>query len=190
MIDLVQYTKTFLQSHVRWEGEASSLRRAGILMPYVRRDAGLQFLLTKRTEGVEHHKGQISFPGGVQDEGDTDLVATALREAKEEIGLPPDAVQILGLFDDYPTHTGFLITPVVGYIDHLPQLTPNTDEVAEVLQVPISIFLDPERERRFQIERDGAVHDVYSYEYNGYEIWGVTAAIIRRFFRAMGVRGE
>jgi 8-oxo-dGTP pyrophosphatase MutT (NUDIX family) len=189
MIDLVQHTKTFLQSHTRWVGEASSFRRAGILMLYVHRDEELYFLLTKRTEAVEHHKGQISFPGGVQDVGDADLVETALRETEEEIGLPPNAVQVLGLFDDYPTHTGFLITPVVGYIDHLPQLTLNTEEVAEVLEVPVSIFLDPERERRFTIEREGAIHDVYSYEYNGYEIWGVTAAIIRSFFRAMGVRG-
>jgi 8-oxo-dGTP pyrophosphatase MutT (NUDIX family) len=134
---------------------------------------------------VEHHKGQISFPGGARDEDDGSIVETALRETREEIGLTPDHIQVLGIFDDLPTHTGFLITPVVGFIPLVPKLKPNSTEVSEIFDVPFSLFTDKRNETRKKIERNGIVREAYFYYHGTHEIWGITAAIIRSFVDAL-----
>lgn len=149
------------------------------------RENTLSVLLTKRTEDVEHHKGQISFPGGGIDQGDNDIVATALREASEEIGLDPGDVQILGLFDDHWTPSGYCITPVVGFCSRLPQLTPNPDEVEKIIEIPVSFFLDSKNERVEHRRRGDRDLPVYFYTYGDLIIWGATAAMLRSILRSV-----
>ncbi|HWP83318.1 MAG TPA: CoA pyrophosphatase [Bacteroidota bacterium] len=181
----IESIREFLRSYKRKEIYNDALSPAGVLMPLVRQNDSLAFLLTKRTDRVEHHKGQISFPGGAMDSNDESIIATALRETEEEIGLPRTAVEVLGTFDDFWTPTGFRITPVAGYVSSLPQLTISAGEVETILTVPVDFFLNPTNERIVQMERDGTKHDVYFYRYGEHEVWGATAAIIRAFLRAL-----
>ena len=153
--------------------------RAAVLVPLVETDSSLQLLFTMRTNSVETHKGQISFPGGMVEKDDNDLIHTAVREAEEEIGLPSSAIEIVGMLDDMATPTGFIITPVVGTIRQLPPLAPNPDEVEEVFQVPLAFFLEKENGRSEQRELKGKMREIWFYEHEGKTIWGVTAFIIR-----------
>ena len=181
MIATPKEFKAFFDSYKRKKIDDPALTRAGVLMPFFEKERQMHVLLTKRTDAVEHHKGQISFPGGAVDSKDTDIIATALREAEEEIGLPKESIEVLGLFDDFWTPTGFIITPVVGYVPSLPILTVNSEEVATILEVPVSLFLDKTKERTGQREREGKKFDLYFYDYGPHEIWGATAAILRSF---------
>jgi 8-oxo-dGTP pyrophosphatase MutT (NUDIX family) len=173
--------RKFLDGFQRRELGKPDLKKAAVLMLFYPKGDALYVLLTKRTEDVEHHKGQISFPGGSRDEDDDHFVATALRESEEEIGLPSESVEVLGLLNDYETPSGFAITPVVAYAACLPPLRPNAMEVAEILEVPVSLFLDKEKVRVEKFTRLGKVIDVYFYRFGEYEIWGATAAILRGF---------
>ena len=181
----VEQIRKFLEGHRRRELEKSHLKKAAVLILFYPKGEELFVLLTKRTEDVEHHKGQVSFPGGSQDDDDVNLVATALRESEEEIGLPQDAVQVFGMLDEYETPSGFAITPVVAYAHCLPLLKHNAIEVAEILEVPISLFLDKRNERVEKRVRLGTLLDVYFYRFGDYEIWGATAAILRAFLHAL-----
>ena len=181
--------RQFLSGHHRREINNAALKHASVLILLFPKDGSLHVLLTRRTEDVEHHKGQISFPGGSVDEGDEDIVSTALRETEEEIGLHRDSIQVLGKFDDLEVPSGFTITPIIAFVDALPALSLNKDEVAEVLLVPLSIFLDKTNERMQQMYRMGRMNDVYFYRYGRDEIWGATAAMIRAFLDAMKVAG-
>ncbi len=155
--------------------------RASVLVPIVSVHGELHLLLTVRTHEVETHKGQISFPGGVCDSEDNDETETALREAEEEIGLPESSVDILGLLDDFVTPTGFLITPLVGYIHALPLLKPNPEEVAEILFVPVSFFADEQNGRSEERTINGKQLKVWFFNYKQHTIWGATAAMIKHF---------
>jgi 8-oxo-dGTP pyrophosphatase MutT (NUDIX family) len=166
------------------------LRRAAVLILFFHEAGELSVLLTRRTEDVEHHKGQISFPGGSQDDGDASLIATALRETEEEIGLQPDAVKIFGMLDDFETPSGFAITPVVGTAAFLPALKPNPDEVAEILHVPVGVFTESSNERVEHRIVHGVSREVYFYRFGSHEIWGATAAIMRAFLRSLGGNGK
>ena len=183
-ITLSQITK-FLERYHRRALHKPELTRAAVLMLFFSVNEQLHVLLTKRTEDVEHHKGQISFPGGAHDEEDEDDIATALRECHEEIGLAPESVQILGTFDDVETPTGFVITPVVAYAHSLPPLHPSQSEVAEIIEAPVSLFLDKRAERIEQRQRFGVTIDVYFFRFGEHEIWGATAAILRAFLHAV-----
>ncbi|MBI3004344.1 MAG: CoA pyrophosphatase [Ignavibacteriales bacterium] len=175
--------KDFLARRRRVEVADFSLTRAGVLVPLFRKKNEWYLLMTKRSEEVEHHKGQISFPGGAVDSDDKDIIATALREAEEEIGLRARDTEILGLLDDHMTPTGFMITPVVGFLKEIPKLAPRQEEVLEILEVPVSLFLDSKKERVEKRERLGEVIDVYFYDFGKHEIWGATARISRDFLR-------
>jgi 8-oxo-dGTP pyrophosphatase MutT (NUDIX family) len=181
----VEQIRKFLEGHRRRELEKSHLKKAAVLILFYPKGDELFVLLTKRTEDVEHHKGQVSFPGGSQDEDDVNLVATALRESEEEIGLPKHAVQVFGMFDEYETPSGFAITPVVAYAHCLPPLKHNAIEVAEILEVPVSLFLDKRNESVEKRVRLGTVLEVYFYRFGDHEIWGATAAILRAFLHAL-----
>ena len=157
--------RKFLKGLRRSELGKPGLKKAAVLMLFYPKGDDLFILLTKRTEDVEHHKGQISFPGGSCDDEDDHIVATALRESEEEIGLPADAVEVLGIFNEYETPSGFAITPVVAYAERLPPLKPNEMEVAEILEVPVSLFLDRGKERMEKITRPGRVIDVSFYRF-------------------------
>ncbi len=155
-------------------------REAAVLVPVFERDRIPHFLLTRRTEEVETHKGQISFPGGMRHDGES-LEMTALRETFEEVGIEEGRIEILGRFHDYLSSTNSRVAPFVGFLGapFLPR--PQESEVAEVLYVPFDVFLDP---KRFRTERrilNGREIDVYFYSYGVHEIWGLTARIIRDF---------
>jgi len=148
-------------------------------MPLFEKQGALHVLLTERTHSVEHHKGQISFPGGARDSADASIIETALRETEEEIGLPREGVEVLGTWNDVWTPTGFVITPVVGFLSSVPLLKLNSHEVAHILEVPVALFLNPTKERIEQKVRDGKRFDIYHYDFGGTEIWGATAWITR-----------
>ena len=162
-------------------------------MPVFEWDSEDHFLLTRRTEEVQTHKGQISFPGGMR-EGNEGLVKTALRETFEEVGIEENRIEILGRYHDYMSITNFRVTPFVGFI-HGPFTTkPQIREVAEILQVPIRIFTDPSR-LRIENSRDMyPEREVYFYAYGTHEIWGLTALIIKNFLeelnRSNGQHGQ
>jgi 8-oxo-dGTP pyrophosphatase MutT (NUDIX family) len=139
-------------------------------------------VFAKRTEGVAHHRGQISFPGGIVETWDGSRLETALREAQEEIALPPEAVEVLGTLDDEETRaTAFVITPFVGIIRQPVAYAPDGREIAKVLEVPLRALLDPANVRVEIWEREGERLPVYFYEWEGETIWGATARILKEF---------
>jgi 8-oxo-dGTP pyrophosphatase MutT (NUDIX family) len=163
---------------------AGYTREAAVLMPLFERRGQPHLLLTLRTEDVETHKGQVSFPGGMR-HGDEDLETTALRETHEEIGLDHGRVEILGRFHDYVSSTDYRVTPFAGYVREPFDLVLQPAEVAEVLEVPFGAFFDPARFRVEKMTLRDRLIDVYFYSYGTYEIWGLTARIIRDFLAAL-----
>lgn len=160
--------------------DGPSSRQAAVLMAVVVRSEHPHFLLTRRTQTVATHKGQISFPGGVREYEDTTLVDTALREAHEEIGVEREQVNVLGEFHDYLAVTDHLVRPVVGLVSPEATFRPQQDEVQYLLEIPFAFFREttPSVERRF---RKGEFHNVYSYDFNGENVWGLTARMIKEF---------
>lgn len=138
------------------------------------------FVLTRRTETVATHKGQISFPGGVREGQDGTLIQTALRETEEEIGIPVESVDVLGEFHDYRAVTGFVVRPVVGVIREPVRFLPFEPEVAYILEAPLSFFRETAPVVRSRLIR-GEPANVYYYDYQGENIWGLTARMIRDF---------
>jgi len=159
-------------------------REAAVLVPVFEIDQEPYFLLTLRTDEVETHKGQISFPGGMR-HGNESLEVTALRETWEEIGIGEARIEILGRFHDYLASTDYRVVPFVGYVCSPFPVVPQPTEVAEVLMVPFSIFLDPSRLRTEKMMRRGKLIDVYFYSYDSRQIWGLTARIIRDFLAVL-----
>ncbi len=160
--------------------------RAAVLVPVIHAGDRTELLLTRRTHDVETHKGQISFPGGMVDAGDRDILHTALRETEEELGIERAAIAALGLLDDLATPTGFIITPVVGLFSFMPRLRPNPREVAEAFCVPLDFFAGSANARLEQREFLGRVHDVWYYDTEKHLVWGATAGIIRSLLKRMG----
>lgn len=159
------------------------LRQAAVLVPIVEHAEGPTVLLTRRTDHLAHHPGQISFPGGRVEEQDADLVETALRETEEEIGVDRCHVDVLGFLDAYETGTGYHVTPVVGLIRPGFTLTPDPFEVAEVFEVPLAFLLDPANHQRHSREHDGRQRHFYAMPYGDYYIWGATAGMLMNFYR-------
>lgn len=160
--------------------EITHFRSAAVLLPIIRRPAGPTLLLTRRAEGLRQHGGQISFPGGVSDTGDADAAATALRESREEVDLDPRLATILGYLEEYPTVTGYCITPVVASVSEMyrPRIVSST-EVAEVFEIPLSVTLLPQNYREEAYERGGMIVPYFAISHEGYRIWGATAGILR-----------
>lgn len=162
--------------------EGEGLVPAAVLLLLRDPGGGPHVLFAKRTERVAHHKGQFSFPGGLVETWDGSRLETALREAREEIGLPPEAVEILGTLDDTETRaTPFVITPFVGMIRGPVRYRPDGTEIEQVLEVPLEALLDPANVRIEIWERDGEPHPVYFYHYRGETVWGATARILTQF---------
>lgn len=166
--------------------DLAGLRCAGVLIPLLFQDGEWHVVVTQRTQQVEHHKGQVSFPGGACDEGDADLMATALRETYEEIGVPPSSVEVLGALDDFPTISYFNITPFVGVIPSRFPYRPSPGEVESVVEVPLSFLRVPETLRVVPMERLGMVIDVLFWDYGPYTIWGATARMLKNFLELIG----
>jgi 8-oxo-dGTP pyrophosphatase MutT (NUDIX family) len=161
---------------------------AAVLMAVVDRpEPGV--ILTLRTAGVRRHAGQISFPGGRIDPCDEGPVAAALREAEEEIGLPRSQVEIVGTADLYRTITGFEVTPVLGVVPPDLPLTPQPDEVAAIFEAPLSFLLEPQHQVIRTVEFQGRARTYYEIEWQGWRIWGATAAMIVNLGRRLGTFG-
>ncbi len=156
------------------------LRPAAVLVPLSERDGGdLHLLLTERTHTVRDHPGQVAFPGGMEEAEDADLLATALRESEEEIGLRPDQVEVVGYLPAQAVITGYAVLPVVGFYarDFVAKI--DASEVAGVFEVPMDYLLNPENLTRVDRERNGIMLPTYEYHYEGHRIWGATALMIR-----------
>lgn len=166
-------------------GAAASYISAAVLVPLINRPAGVTILFTQRSPHLNAHAGQISFPGGCVEAGDEDRAATALREAGEEIGLAHDAVSVLGALPDYEVPTGFVITPIVGWIEPPFTLRLQECEVAEVFEVPLEFFLDPGNHQRHSQLLKGASRDYWAIPFEGRHIWGATAAILVSLYEAL-----
>lgn len=166
----------------------ANLRPAAVLVPVVAREEALTVLLTRRTDHLHHHPGQISFPGGRVEDTDVSAVMTALRETEEEIGLDPDCVELLGELPEYRTGTGFRITPVVGLVHPPFDLRLDSFEVAEAFEVPLAHFLDPARHQKHRAEYQGRMREYYAMPYGEYFIWGATAGILVSLYRFLGER--
>ncbi len=159
--------------------EFPGFARAAVLVPLIPTADGLSFLLTQRTEHVETHKGQISFPGGVQDHPDETPVQTALRETHEELGIDPHHIEILGTLNEKPVPSKFIICPIVGYLQSLPPLSIHDAEVADIFTAPLSFFADDANARTEHREFHGRQFTVWHYQFQKYHVWGATAGIIR-----------
>lgn len=153
---------------------------AGVLVPLYVEAGEAYVLLTRRTEHVATHKGQISFPGGAVEPQDRDAMDAALREAYEELGIRPQDVEILGGLDDVTTRvSGFLIRPYVGRIPHPYPLRPTPEEIAEILGIPLRFFLD-DRNLRVELVGEGTSRQALQfYDYGPHTVWGATARVIR-----------
>jgi 8-oxo-dGTP pyrophosphatase MutT (NUDIX family) len=182
-----------------WEPEVKVERRfveredthASVLVPLVLRGE-TTVLLTQRTDHLNDHPGQISFPGGRAEASDSDAVATALREAHEEIGLEPFEIEVLGSLPTYTTSTGFIVTPVVALVQPGAALRPDPFEVAEVFEVPLAWLMNPANHQRHAFEFAGSRREFFSIPWTGtdangaprrYFIWGATAAMLRNLYR-------
>ncbi|AOK58589.1 coenzyme A pyrophosphatase [Burkholderia ubonensis] len=182
---------------LEWTTEPSELRildgvdprSAAVLVPLVVRDAGLTVLLTQRADHLNDHAGQVSFPGGRREPFDPDATATALREAKEEIGLAGEQVEILGALPDYLTGTGFCVTPVVGLVHPPFTVQADTFEVAEIFEVPLAFLMNPANHQIRRFRWDGGERRFFAMPYprgdgsGDYFIWGATAGMLRNLYR-------
>lgn len=151
---------------------------AAVLIPVVGHPGELTVLFTQRTQHLKSHSGQVSFPGGRVEPGDAGVEFTALREAKEEIGLAADRVEILGRLPDYHTRTGFRVAPVIGLVAPPLALAPDPREVEAVFEVPLAFLLDERNRERRTREFQGLSVGFYVYEYQGHVIWGATAGML------------
>ncbi|MCH1907874.1 CoA pyrophosphatase [Stenotrophomonas acidaminiphila] len=158
---------------------------AAVLAGLVPRPQGVQVLLTRRTETLRNHGGQVGFPGGRIEPGDRNPVAAALRESSEEIALPHERVQALGYLDPFVTISSFRVTPVVAVIDPAFVPVPQPAEVAEVFEVPLDFLMDPGNLRQVEIDHRGRVRHVLEYTWPGQRIWGATAAILYNLRRRL-----
>lgn len=153
-------------------------RPAAVLVPLVTRRSGVQVVLTRRTEALRHHAGQVSFPGGGIDPQDAGPLSAALREAHEEIGLLPSAVSPIGFLDPFLTVSAFHVFPLVASIDPEVIFTAEPGEVAEVFEVPLDFLLDPINMRHGQTEYAGRLRDWVEFSFAGHRIWGATAGML------------
>ena len=171
------------------EGVADiALTPAAVLFPIVLRESGDMFptvLLTRRTEHLKDHPGQISFPGGRVEPEDVSPAHTALREAQEEIGLSSAHVEIIGYLPEYLTVTGYRVTPVVALVTPPFDLRPDPREVAEVFEVPLAFLMNPDNYQRHSALYAGKLRHYFAMPYGDYFIWGATAGIIVTLFRAL-----
>jgi 8-oxo-dGTP pyrophosphatase MutT (NUDIX family) len=176
-----------LRSELRFTDRA--MAAAAVLMPLIERENGLSLLLTQRTHSLTTHAGQIALPGGRVDASDADVVSAALREAREEVGLPSSHVRVLGTLPEYVTGTAFVVTPVVALVVPGFELRPNPHEVADVFEVPLAFLMDPSNHHRYEAMWRGELRQWYAMPYQDGDverfIWGATAGMLRNLYRML-----
>lgn len=157
----------------------SNVKSAAVLVPLTEVHGELQVVLTKRAEHLKHHPGQVSFPGGKVEDFDKSLQAAAIRETHEEIGVPPEFINIIGQLHPYQTISGYQIFPVVGFIDSQSSYIADKNEVSEIFHVPLRHFLNFNNHLSIEMKHKGHSHFVHFMPYQGYNIWGATAAMLK-----------
>ena len=162
-----------------------ALRQAAVLLPVVCRNDALSMLFTRRNESMRQHAGQVSFPGGAVESGDSDAIATALRETREETGIDAGFITPLGFLDCFDTISGFCVSPVVALVREGFAVAPDPREVAEVFEVPLDYILEPDRMQRSEILWHGRGREIFEFDYAGKRIWGATAAILQNLLRRL-----
>lgn len=173
-----------MNPHAR-PGQALPLRPAAVLAPLIMRPEGLTVLLTRRADTLRQHSGQIAFPGGRCDPGETPWQA-ALREAHEEVGLDPSFVELAGLLTPYETVTAYRVIPVVGFVRPGFTLTLNAGEVAEAFEAPFTFLMDAaNHQRQFRETPSGEKRHFYAMPYEDYYIWGATAGMLRGLYHRL-----
>jgi 8-oxo-dGTP pyrophosphatase MutT (NUDIX family) len=178
---LKQQIRTTLTQHSKSVASEERFTPSAVLIPIFYKNGEPHLLLTLRTETVASHKGQISFPGGTRENNDRDLLATALRETFEEVGIRPEDVEVLGELDDLLAVTNFIVTPFVGVFPYPYDFKVSHDEIAELIEIPLSFFVDPRNRRAEEWLYRGRKATVYFYDYGKYTVWGVTARILKGF---------
>ena len=158
---------------------------AAVLVPIINRSGSLSVLLTRRTDHLATHAGQVSFPGGRSEADDADAIATALRETHEEVGIEPALLRPFGYLDCLETVSGFCVTPVVAWLDSGYSARPDPHEVAEVFEVPLELFLLPQNLRRVRIEYRGKPREILEFAHDGPRIWGATATMLFNLVRRL-----
>lgn len=160
-----------------WQAKPHAARSAAVLVPIVWHDATPSILLTLRAAGLSSHAGQVAFPGGRIEPGET-AEAAALREAAEEVGLDPRLPQVAGHLPEHWTGTGFRVTPVVAFLDPPLTLTPDPSEVAAIFELPLATVLDPAAPRRERAELRGQMREYWVWPHPEHLIWGATATML------------
>jgi len=166
-----------------------NLREASVLVPLIPRETGLSVLLTRRSADMPTHSGQIAFPGGRRQEDDADAIATALREAREEVGLDPAYVRVLGASDPYETVTQFRVTPIVGLVSHQAAFVADPREVDAIFEVPFAHFMDPANHQRHSRDYNGQTRYYYAMPYGEHYVWGATAGMLRALYLRLFAEG-
>lgn len=167
-----------------------TLEPAAVLLPLFRRNGEEYLLLTRRSEQLRHHRGEIAFPGGRAHHDDVDLLQTALREAEEEVGLAPECVTLLGQLDECISVHGYHVTPFVGRLLCPPQWRVDHGEIAAVLEIPLTTLAETWRWHREDWQHRGRLEPVWFCRVDGYDIWGLTAAILRQLLLRLGLLRE
>ncbi len=161
--------------------EESGLKHSAVMVLLMNKDNASHVLLTRRTETLSTHKGQVAFPGGGMDEHDDDYRAVAYRETWEEVGITREKIEYLGRFDDYISISGFHVTCFVGVIEYPYEYTLNRGETESILNAPLAMFVDQKYDRYELYNYKGKDYRVFFYYHEGYEIWGLTARILTDF---------
>lgn len=162
------------------EIDAPQHRRACVLIPLIRKNGGWAILFTRRAEDLAAHAGQIAFPGGAVEEGET-LEQAAVREAEEEVGIPAKAVELIGRLDDIITHSGFLVAPFAGVIHEPLEYVMQESEVVEIFEVPVEALLDVRNPEVRWVPFRAKQYPAYFYHHGPYEIWGLTGRMLKAF---------
>jgi 8-oxo-dGTP pyrophosphatase MutT (NUDIX family) len=177
-LDLIRNT---LASRQQLTAAADGLMPAAVMLLLYPKDGELCVLLNKRSMEVEHHKGEMSFPGGARDPEDTDFEATARRETEEEMGIARNDITMLGRLDDNVTRSNFIVKVFVGTIPYPYEFQPSSREIAEVVEIPMSVLRDPATIRWDSRLENGARISVRSYGYQQHLVYGATAKILDQF---------
>ncbi|HEX8168984.1 MAG TPA: CoA pyrophosphatase [Thermoanaerobaculia bacterium] len=176
----VDRLRVLLRDRPAVEIHAPQHRRACVLIPLIRTPTGWSILFTRRSENLAAHSGQIAFPGGSVEAGEA-LESAVVREAEEEVGIPPERVELIGRLDDVITHSGFLVAPFAGVIHDPVHYVMQEAEVVEVFEVPVEALLDVGNPEVRSVPFRNKRYPAYFYHYGDYEIWGLTGRMLKAF---------